>query len=32
MTSVVTKESDLRYGVFIPATSRMTDEVHGEIL
>jgi hypothetical protein len=27
-----TRESDLRYGVFIPTTSRMTVEVHGDIL
>ena len=26
------RESDLRYGVFIPTTSRMTVEVHGDIL
>ena len=32
MNSALTMESDLRYGVFIPTTSRMTDEVHGDIL
>jgi hypothetical protein len=32
MNSALTKESDLRYFVFIPTTSRMPDGVHSGIL
>jgi hypothetical protein len=32
INSALTKESDLRYFVFIPTTSRMPDEVHSDIL